>query len=173
MCGDHHMCNDTWRRLMREYFFPVAVVVGLCLVGAAGCGTKTRLAGLSPVEGTVTFQGSGVEGAMVVFVPATATTRAAVGTTDATGRFKLTTKDPGDGAAPGPYLITVSKTEASGGLSAAEADQWSRSRDNVGKYPPRPKITEHLPKKYKVVNTSGLQATVTDGLNTINLVLKD
>jgi hypothetical protein len=70
-------------------------------------------------------------------------------------------------------LITVSKTEASGGLSAAEADQWSRSRDNVGKYPPRPKITEHLPKKYKVVNTSGLQATVTDGLNTINLVLKD
>jgi hypothetical protein len=158
---------------MRKYFIVVAVVGGLCLGSTAGCGSRTRLEGLAPVEGSVTFQGKGVEGAMVVFVPATASTRAAVGTTDAAGRFTLTTKDPGDGAAPGPYLITVSKTEASGGLAAAEAEQWSRSRENIGKYPPRPRITEHLPKKFKVVNTSGLQATVTDGRNTINLVLDD
>jgi hypothetical protein len=149
------------------------VMIGACFVGAIGCGTKTRLEGLVPVEGTLTFQGKAVEAATVVFVPATAATRAAVGRTDAAGRFSLTTKDPGDGAAPGPYLITVSKTETSGGLSAAEAEQWSRRRENVGKYPPRPKITELLPKRYKVANTSGLQATVSPGRNTIDLSLDE
>lgn len=173
MPGDRSILTDSWRRVMRHHVLITACFVGLGVVAAAGCGSSTRLKGLAPVEGTVTFQGKGVEGATVVFVPATAATRAAVGTTDATGRFTLTTKDPGDGAAPGPYLITVSKTEASGGLSAAEAEQWSRKRENFGRYPPRPKITEHLPKKYKVVNSSGLQATVTDGRNTIDLVLED
>ena len=83
-------------------------VVGLWLIGTAGCGPRTRLEGLAPVEGTVTFQGKAVEGATVVFVPATAGKRAAIGTTDVTGRFRLTTKDPGDGALPGPYAIAVS-----------------------------------------------------------------
>lgn len=148
-------------------------VVGLWLIGTAGCGPRTRLEGLAPVEGTVTFQGKAVEGATVVFVPATAGKRAAIGTTDVTGRFRLTTKDPGDGALPGPYAIAVSKTEASGGLSAAEAEQWSRKRENAGKYPPAPTITEHLPEKYKAANTSGFQTTVTGGRNTVNLVLED
>jgi len=121
----------------------------------------------------VTFRGKPVEGASVVFVPAVAGKRAAVGTTDATGRFRLTTKDPGDGALPGAYAIAVSKTEASGGLSAAEAEQWSRNRGNFGKYPPPPKITEHLPEKYKAANTSGFQATVTGGRNTVNLALEE
>lgn len=151
----------------------MVVIVGACVVGALGCGLKTRLEGLVPVEGTVTFQGKAVEGATVVFVPATAATRAAVGRTDAAGRFSLTTKDPGDGAAPGPYLLTVSKTEATGGLSTAEAEQWSRRRENFGKYPPRPKITELLPKKYKVANTSGLQTTVSPGQNTVDITLEE
>lgn len=148
-------------------------VVALWLVGTAGCGPRTSLEGLAPVEGTVTFQGKAVEGATVVFVPAAAGKRAAIGTTDVTGRFRLTTKDPGDGALPGPYAIAVSKTEASGGLSAAEAEQWSRKRENAGKYPPSPTITEHLPEKYKAANTSGFQTTVTGGRNTVNLVLED
>lgn len=151
----------------------VFLCVGLWFVGIAGCGPRTRLEGLAPVEGTVTFRGKPVEGASVVFVPATAGKRAAVGTTDATGRFSLTTKDPGDGALPGDYAIAVSKTEASGGLSAAEAEQWSRNRENFGKYPPPPKITEHLPEKYKAANTSGFQATVTGGRNTVNLALEE
>ena len=148
-------------------------VVALWLVGTAGCGPRTGLEGLAPVEGTVTFQGKAVEGATVVFVPATAGKRTAIGTTDVTGRFRLTTKDPGDGALPGPYAIAVSKTEASGGLSAAEAEQWSRKRENAGKYPPSPTIAEHLPEKYKAANTSGFQTTVTGGRNTVNLVLED
>lgn len=151
----------------------VLLCVGLWFVGIAGCGPRTRLEGLAPVEGTVTFRGKPVEGASVVFVPATAGKRAAVGTTDATGRFRLTTKDPGDGALPGAYAIAVSKTEASGGLSAAEAEQWSRNRENFGRYPPPPKITEHLPEKYKAANTSGFQATVTGGRNTVNLALEE
>lgn len=151
----------------------VFTTVGLWVAGLSGCGPRTRLEGLAPVEGTVTFRGKAVEGATVVFVPATAGKRAAIGTTDATGRFRLTTKDPGDGAFPGPYAIAVSKTEASGGLSAAEAEAWSRERENFGKYPPAPTITEHLPGRYKAATTSGFQATVTAGRNTVNLTLED
>ena len=151
----------------------VFTTVGLWVAGLSGCGPRTRLEGLAPVEGTVTFRGKAVEGATVVFVPATAGKRAAIGTTDATGRFRLTTKDPGDGAFPGPYAIAVSKTEASGGLSAAEAEAWSRKRENFGKYPPAPTITEHLPGRYKAATTSGFQATVTAGRNTLNLTLED
>lgn len=147
--------------------------VGLWLAGLSGCGPRTRLEGLAPVEGTVTLRGKAVEGATVVFVPATASQRAAIGTTDGRGRFRLTTKDPGDGAYPGPYAIAVSKTEASGGLSAAEAEAWSRKRENFGKYPPAPTITEHLPGRYKAAATSGFQATVTAGRNTVNLTLED
>lgn len=172
MAANRCIFLETWRSIMRTRIFLVAVCIGLGMGGTSGCGSGTRLEGLAAVEGAVTFQGKEVEGATVVFVPATATNRAAVGTTDAAGRFTLTTKDPGDGAAPGPHLITVSKTKTSGGLSAKEAEEWSRKRENFGKYPPRPTITELLPKKYKVVNTSGLQATVANGRNTIDLALE-
>jgi len=158
---------------MQNRISTIVMAVGVCCVATTGCGSRTRLEGLVPVEGTVTVRGKAVAGATVVFVPATASTRAAVGMTDAAGQFSLTTKDPGDGAAPGPYLITVSKTEARGGLSTAEAEQWSRRRENFGRYPPRPKISELLPKKYKVASTSGLQATVSPGPNTIDINLED
>lgn len=158
---------------MRDLITVTVIAVAGCIVSTTGCGSRTRLEGLVPVEGTVTHRGKAVAGATVVFVPATAATRAAVGTTDAAGRFSLTTKDPGDGAAPGPYLITISKTEARGGLSTAEAEQWSRRRENFGRYPPRPKITELLPKKFKVANTSGLQATVAPGQNILDFSLNE
>lgn len=174
MIGDSRIQARPSRVSINEWASCTALLcVGLWFAGTTGCGPRTRLEGLAPVEGIVTFRGKPVEGASVVFVPATAGKRAAVGTTDATGRFRLTTKDPGDGALPGPYAIAVSKTEASGGLSAAEAEQWSRNRENFGKYPPPPKITEHLPEKYKAANTSGFQATVTGGRNTVNLALEE
>lgn len=171
MTGDLYICVGPRAAVgVRVLLF---TTVGLWVAGLSGCGPRTRLEGLAPVEGTVTLRGKAVEGATVVFVPVTAGKRAAIGTTDATGRFRLTTKDPGDGAFPGPYAIAVSKSEASGGLSAAEAEAWSRRRENFGKYPPAPTITEHLPGRYKAATTSGFQATVTAGRNTVNLTLED
>lgn len=171
MSGDTCVCAGI-RVTAVSVRVPLIAGIGLWLIGLCGCGPRTGLHGLAPVEGTVTFRGKAVEGATVVFVPATAGKRAAIGMTDVSGRFRLTTKDPGDGALPGPYAIAVSKTEVSGGLSAAEAEQWSWKRENVGKYPPAPTITEYLPGRYKTATTSGLQATVTAGRNTVNLVLE-
>src|SRR5258708_2370379 len=83
-----------------------ALVVLLVAGAAAGCGSKT-----SKVEGVVTLDGTPVQGATVIFVPETGD-RQASGQTDADGVFHLTTFNTGDGAVPGTYKVTVSKTSA-------------------------------------------------------------
>ena len=63
-----------------------------------------------PVEGQVLYQGRPVAEARVVFHPQAepdAQLPKPQAETDAEGRFKLTTLKPGDGAVPGPYMITV------------------------------------------------------------------
>lgn len=139
---------------------------------ALGCSDSSGIKGLVPVKGTVTYNGEPVEGATVTFAPAASGGKAAVGKTDSSGAYSLTTKDPGDGILPGDYMITVSKTEATGGLSLEEAEKWAE--ENPEKRPPSPTLTEHLPEKYKVARNSGLKATVSEGDdNSIDLALED
>ena len=68
----------------------------LLLAGVTGCGASSDLA---KVSGVVTYKGQPVEGAVVAFHCNTASVPA-TGTTDASGRFTLTTLTPGDGAVP-------------------------------------------------------------------------
>lgn len=73
---------------------------------AAGCGSGTV-----PVSGTVTHaDGVPMDGGRVVFESADTETgpkRSADGFIGPDGRFVLRTKNPGDGVAPGPYLVAV------------------------------------------------------------------
>ncbi len=62
--------------------------------------------GTVPVEGVVTFEGEPLADANVIFNPQNGTV-AATGKTDRQGRFKLSSFDPGDGAFPGPYVVTI------------------------------------------------------------------
>lgn len=83
-----------------------AMIVALCL-GLSGCGR------LVTVEGQVLCDGKPLEEAGVVFIPQDFTerragTRTAFGTTDADGKFRLTTVDR-QGVVPGKYKVTVSK----------------------------------------------------------------
>lgn len=90
-------------------------LVGLTLaviVFLTGCGGS----GVRPVSGVVTYQGKPVEGAQVMFTPADG--RPAQGTTDANGRYQLTTDKIGDGAKVGTHQVTVQKMERVPGAAA-------------------------------------------------------
>jgi len=69
----------------------------------AGCGNRP-----SKVTGTVTLDGTPVEGATVTFIPVDGKARSASGSTSADGTFELTTFKDKDGALPGDYKVTVS-----------------------------------------------------------------
>ncbi len=147
------------------------MVVGLAVLGILGCGGGAKRLDTVLVSGTVTLDGAPVEGARVVFAPTSGGGVAASGTTDASGRYKLTTRDPNDGALPGSYAVMISKTEAEKspateaikpGMSDEEAMKASMEA-HLKSGEAEPKFTEKLPAKYKAPATSGFKAEVTKG----------
>ncbi len=107
----------------------------------ADAGRRTSAPRTAPVAVRVTYNGEPVEGAQVVLVPSDDDGRPAVGVTDAAGRAALTTFEPGDGAVPGTYRVTISKTTAVGTEPEAESKHL-------------------LPPKYAARHTSGLTVEV-------------
>jgi len=143
----------------------------LCLLLAAFVGCPNGDTGLAtvPVTGTVTLDGSPVDGARVAFSPKSADGKAAAGVTDASGRFELTTVEAGDGAMPGSYAVTITK------VSGALADQAGDKRARGETLTPEEmeammKVAEGgaeqksaIPEKYAVADTSGFTAEVKSG----------
>ena len=120
------------------------------LVLAIGCRGGDAKLGTTPVSGTVRFKGEPVADAVVNFLPKSSGVRGAVGRTDASGRFELTTLARNDGAMPGSYDVVISKQEG------APADSKPTGLPDTG--PPQAK--DLLPIKYKSASTSGLTAEV-------------
>ncbi|MEQ1829496.1 MAG: hypothetical protein ABL921_26265 [Pirellula sp.] len=89
--------------------------VGICLLGGlswlfVGCGSSGPEK--APVSGVVTFQGRPVKHALVTFFPQNiAEAKMAFAQTDDEGRFKsLRSEAPGDGAAVGKHMVTVTES---------------------------------------------------------------
>ncbi len=135
------------------------LLVTLIVAGCAGPAGDPNRPKTVPVSGTVTYNGDPVEGATVTFMTDSAEGKGAVGRTDASGHFTLMTFEPGDGAVPGNYKVTVTKTKTEGTLSEEEANKYLERGEN----PPAPAVTDLLPEKYKSPETSGLTAEVTEG----------
>lgn len=131
-----------------RFRFALLVVVLLVTVGCAGSDRPP----LGKVKGVVTLDGTPVPNASVMFTPI-AGGRPASGTTDAEGRFSLTTFDPGDGALIGEHRVTVICVETTGlpqtsdGLSGEIGPEGIQEKW----------IT---PQKYSLPETSGLTQTV-------------
>ena len=89
------------------------------------------------------------------------TARAASATTDKDGRFQLTTLKGGDGAMPGDFLVTVTKTETVG--KAYTQEEANEYYNKFQKQPPSPEIKSVVDQKYSKGETSGLKATVKKG----------
>lgn len=92
----------------------LAVLAGVVVAGVIGCGEGHRYA---PVAGVVTYNGTPIEGARVVFQPVQGEPGSgSTGTTDAEGRFELS-RLSGDG--PGARVTTHRVTMTMNALGAA------------------------------------------------------
>lgn len=159
----------------------LALVAALCcsLVGAGlvGC-SKARIKGLVPVEGVVTLNGEPVSGATVMFAPKkhdpSRPKGSAQAVTDASGKFKMSTLDPGDGVFPGDYYVTVTKDRVEGGLSLEEVKRQHENpelRDDASE--PEQTLIRELPDKYADINSSGLDQTIpAEGNKNLELALE-
>jgi hypothetical protein len=146
------------------------ILPGACIVVAliisSGCGsTKDNRPRRVPVNGTVLRMGQPVAEAEVIFEPV-GNTPAATGETDPSGRFRLTTFDQYDGAAPGEYKVAVRKVQITPSHRPPDAP------DDLVTPPPEEKWL--LPVKYGHTVSSGLTATVkADGENDFRFELPD
>lgn len=121
------------------------IVLLSCFFASVGCSGENDAPSTIAVTGIVTYNGTPMPNLSVGFVPETG--MLAAGTTDASGRFELTTSAPGDGAIAGPYKVAINfvpeQTPEMPGFPGSE---------NAPKSP--------IPTKYGDVSTSGLTATV-------------
>ena len=72
--------------------------------------TGCSKSGLVRVEGIVLLENEPVAEATVLFIPEGGTGQPAQGMTDESGKFQLTTFKENDGARPGAYKVTVTKS---------------------------------------------------------------
>lgn len=145
----------------------------------SGCGQPT--AARTPVykvTGKVTFVGSPLIGAVVSFSP-TGNQPAAIGRTNDTGNFTLTTYKAGDGAAAGDFKVLVMMIDSAGsGASPKDAhfkDQSSYVPIDTHAATKGGKATGNvLPAKFSDPKQSPLSATVDPkkSENTFNFDLK-
>jgi hypothetical protein len=101
--------------------------IGLCLLGmlflfCTGCGSNGPEK--APVSGVVTHKGLPVKHALVTFFPQSISeAKIAFAQTDEQGRFKtLRSEHPGDGAAVGKHMVTVTESWPLGAEIPTTAD---------------------------------------------------
>ncbi len=133
----------------------MSAVVFLVVAGCQSKPTDPNRPKTVPVSGVVTYKGQPVEGATVTFV-STAGKRGAVATTDASGKFTMTTFEPKDGAIPGTYQVAIQKTVVEGAPQEGATGKG-------GEEPPAGTLKDLLPAKYKDASKSGLTAEVKEG----------
>lgn len=130
------------------------LALAACAWGCSGGSDKWTEARpqVYPAGGIVQYNGAPLEGATVVF-RSEAEQKAAYGTTNAEGKFTLTTFEEGDGAVAGKHQVRITKIKTE--IAPAPADPGA---DVVP-----PKETSLLPAKYADFKTSGLTTEVAPG----------
>lgn len=120
-----------------------------------------------PVTGVIKHNGQAVEGASVTFhTKASGAARSASGVTNASGEFALSTFGTDDGAIPGEYAVTISKSDGEAGSVVDIGDgenmgeDYAAMMDNAATAAAKNEINTTLPKKYATTDKSGLNRTV-------------
>lgn len=122
----------------------------LLSVVAIGCGPDDGRAKVYPVSGKVTVKGQPAAGARVVFFPTAADAvekklPSPAGETDDSGKFRLMSYKPDDGAAEGEYKVAITWLEPPPANATGIFDQKDRLG---GRYsnPEKSKLTAHVEK---------------------------
>lgn len=142
--------------------------ITVMVIGMAAMWGCNRGPAVQYVEGVVTLDGTPVDGAVVAFTPS-GDGRAAAGTTDASGAYRLNslTGREGAGTLVGDYLVTVRKWKREDpGPAPDENDHraYAAWQQRVSRADAR-EPTYITPKAYGDVATSGLKASVKKGRN--------
>jgi hypothetical protein len=147
---------------------------GLLALVSVGCGDKGPK--LYPATGTVTYEGKPLADASILFVPQGG--RPSIGTTDASGKFSMTTNGK-PGVPAGTYSVTISKSTApaaAGGTGGAMTpptasdtlseeemkkmqEQMSQMTQTMRQSKP---AKSAIPARYSAPEGSGLSAPVTE-----------
>ena len=128
---------------MQRYIDCLLLTFGLI---ANGCASREEP--VYPVSGQVLLAGQPLAEAVVVFHPQDGARRSLTAHTDQSGRFRLTTRKPGDGAPTGVYVVTIEYREL-----VQEGDERVRLGPN------------RLPARYAQPETSGLRCEIIVGTN--------
>ena len=167
--------------VMRIEFSAISLVVcRLCLFGVlvlAGCcgGGVPGRPKVVPVTGAVAYNGSAIEGATVAFF-VKGSPRAATGTTDAKGEFKLSTFAINDGCVAGDAAITVTKVPPAAPMVTGSNNMDPAALATMAAARMNKKSTEKpiIPAKYSDMLQTPLKETVKPtGENRFVLQLKD
>jgi hypothetical protein len=149
------------------------LLLPLVVLVLAGCSSGTGRAPTYPVSGTVTKKGQALAGVTVVFVPVEgASHEAAMGISDASGKFKLTTFSADDGAQEGNYRIKVLKFDNSKATKQEVISYEQEQKMQFGDERPTPPAKNTLPKKYESEATSGLAHTVGKSASTFDISIE-
>jgi hypothetical protein len=142
----------------------------LALLSLSGCSDGLPKLPTVPAQGTVTYNGTALEGAQVAFISTTPDTgKSANAVTDSQGHFELHTylggANQASGAIPGDYVVTIEKWE---GQMAGATDPASAMQSMVmsgdptkkasGTGLPQPKLL--TPEKYADAAKPEFKATV-------------
>jgi hypothetical protein len=160
------------------------LLLAACILGlASGCSRGRQYPPTHSVSGVVTFEGQPVADALVSFLPVDGQ-NPANGSTDASGRYELTSFTRGDGAMEGSFRVTIVKYEkeaedkpaVSAEKPAAEAE--SEETGNEGYVPAGMVVSQYdegpknlLPKQYADQQKTPLTAAVRADQNVIDFDL--
>ncbi len=135
---------------MKRYYRFLSGIVGLSVSTFCGCGDGLKRV---TIQGVVTVQQSPLADATVQFLPKGDTAgEGAIGTTDANGKFTVTSsRDDAAGIPPGTYIVRVNRMmDKDGKLLPSDALQADY-----------PDAIEAIPAPYSTA-TSPIEVTVTD-----------
>jgi hypothetical protein len=164
---------------LTRYFALLTLMSLVC-----GCGESTPKT--YPVSGVVTLDDKPVAGATITFIADTGKNSGAT-TSDAQGKYTMSTFKQGDGAIAGSYKITVAKYQKEaeenpyGDSVAPEVEQTPEAISEAyskgysgppkGKAAKAPKEWNDVPAKYADVSQSGLTFVVDTKPNTFDIKL--
>lgn len=141
----------------------VCGMLSVVMLTLTGCGGGPDLPDTYPASGVVTLDDKPVEGAIVTFYPEKG--RQAIGETNGSGEFTLTTFNTGDGAVEGSFKVAIlPPTDLSVDYTATGEDVAPAGLTADGSAEAVPDVDESvIPVKYQSADKSGLTYTVTAG----------
>jgi hypothetical protein len=150
-----------------------AILTGLGLVWAVGCGDDTGLGRRYPVSGMVTYKGKPVEKGLISFRPTHPEGRAAGGAI-ADGSYSLETAGNNDGALTGTYQVTITARDVDVAKALAEAKAKNpRVPWQLAEFQAQKKGKSLIPVRYSSPETSGLTREVKEQSNRFDFELTD